>query len=94
MTKHDEQKEPSLVEQHAMDRLHKVEKEKRRVYVKKPHPLRFRQILMVIILLIVLVKMVRPLVLTALLLVSLRHQSKNMFFRKLVPAVSHPLRWE
>ncbi len=57
MTKHDEQKEPSLVEQHAMDRLHKVEKEKRRVYVKKPHSLRFRQILMVIILLIVLATM-------------------------------------
>lgn len=35
MTKHDEQRESSLVEQHAMDRLHKVEKEKRRVYVKK-----------------------------------------------------------
>lgn len=57
MTNHDDNKKPSLVEQHAMDRLHKVEKEKRRVYVKRPHHLRFRQVLMVIILLIVLATM-------------------------------------
>lgn len=57
MTNHDEEKESTLVEQHAMDRLHKVEKEKRRAYVKKPHQIRFRQIMMMIIMLIVLVTM-------------------------------------
>lgn len=57
MTKQDDKKEQSLVEQHAMGRLHKVEKEKRRVYVKRPHHLRIQQVLMTIILIIVLAAM-------------------------------------
>lgn len=58
MANNDDKKESSLVEQHAMDRLHKVEKEKRRVYVKKPRRLRFQQVLMVVILFIVLITMI------------------------------------
>lgn len=58
MTNNDDKKESSLVEQHAMDRLHKVEKEKRRVYVKKPRRFRFQQVLMVVIMVIVLITMI------------------------------------
>lgn len=57
MSNRDTKHEQSLVEQHAMKRLHKVEKEKRRAYVKKPHKFEPTQFFMMIVLLIVLAVM-------------------------------------
>lgn len=48
----------SLVEQHAIDRLHKVEKEQRKAYVKPPSHFQWQNLVMVVILLIVLVTMI------------------------------------
>lgn len=47
----------SLVEKHAMGRLHKVEKEKRKPYVKRPGGFSISQFVMTLLFLIILVVM-------------------------------------
>lgn len=44
----------TLVEQHALKRLHEVEKEHRKEYVKRPQPFSWQKVIMVILLIIVL----------------------------------------
>lgn len=55
--KHSQHKD-SLVEQHAMGRLHKVEKEKREPYVKRPGGFSITQFIMGLLFLIILVVMI------------------------------------
>lgn len=56
---HDEQ---SFVERHARRRLHNVEKEKRKPYIKKkkkePHKIHWTQIILEVLMFIVLVSMI------------------------------------
>ncbi|WP_251547615.1 hypothetical protein [Limosilactobacillus caecicola] len=52
----------TLVEQHAVDRLHKVEKEKRKPYVKQPKTFSFQRIFMIFIFLVVLLVMLSSII--------------------------------
>ncbi|WP_267202232.1 hypothetical protein [Limosilactobacillus kribbianus] len=52
----------TLVEEHAFKRLDNVEKERRKVYKKRPEGPKFFQFIMVIVLLIVLVVMLLPMI--------------------------------
>jgi hypothetical protein len=54
----DEKEKKTLVSDHALNRLHKVEKEKRKPYVKQKDHLNFQNILMGIMFLIIVVIMV------------------------------------
>ncbi|MCD7112038.1 hypothetical protein [Limosilactobacillus agrestis] len=56
-----EKKDKTLVEQHALKRLHKVEKEQRKPYAKQSHHFSWQQFIMIIIFLIVLVIMLSTL---------------------------------
>lgn len=51
----------SLVEEHALNRLQKVETEKRKEYKKRPSPFKFSNIVMAVILAVVLLSMIVPL---------------------------------
>lgn len=53
-----DQHQDSLVEKHAMGRLHKVEKEQRKPYVKRPGGFSISQLIMGLIFLIILVVMI------------------------------------
>lgn len=54
---HHDQRHDSLVEQHAMSRLHKVEKEKRKPYVKRPEKFSISHLVIGFLLLIILIVM-------------------------------------
>lgn len=47
----------NLVEHHAMDRLHQVEKDQRRPYKKEAHPVHWQQIIMMGLLVVALITM-------------------------------------
>lgn len=61
MTQEHHSSDRSLVEEHALNRLQKVEKEKRKEYKKRPSPFKFSNIIMAIILAVVLISMIVPL---------------------------------
>lgn len=48
----------SLVEQHAMDRLDKVQEEREQAYKKRPHHFHFSRLIMVLVMLVVVITMV------------------------------------
>lgn len=52
----------TLVERHAVDRLHKVEKEKRKPYAKQPKKFNFQRVFMILIFLIVLFVMLSSII--------------------------------
>lgn len=56
-----EKKDKTLVEEHALNRLHKVEKEQRKPYTKQPHHFSLQQFIMLIIFLVVLIIMLATL---------------------------------
>lgn len=58
----EDQEKKTLVGDHALNRLHKVEKEKRKPYVKQNSHMSFQNILMGIMFLIILIIMVMGMV--------------------------------
>ena len=53
-----EHQDKTLVEQHALEKLNKVETERARAYKKHRHPLRATRVIMVVVMLVVLAIMI------------------------------------